>query len=196
MPQIMVPPSPPRLSSSELRQRIAPFNIDRDLYPVLVIGIRGYYLNSMGAPGINDRGMYDDAIFIESQYVTAAFNGNTDPSRIKKGTGFNAGKGMAVLKPGIWFAHRFDQHNGKYLALCQRCGDVVVIRDGDPPYEDRGMFGINIHKGGYNTTSSLGCQTIHPSQWESFINLAVDQTKRYYGNDWRKKTIPYILLEN
>jgi lysozyme len=102
---------------------------------------------------------------------------------------------MATLKTGIWFVHRFDLHRGKYLALCQRAGDVSVTRDGVPPYDDTGMFGINIHKGGYNTTSSEGCQTIHPSQWESFIALATDQAKRFFGDKWKKTTVPYVLVE-
>jgi hypothetical protein len=195
MAKKMVPETKPRLSSTELRNKITPFNINRNVYPVLVIGIRGYYLNTMGAPGINDRGIYDDAIFIETPSVTAAYNGNTDPSIFRNGFGKGATKGIAVLKPGIWYVHKFDLHNGKYLALCQRLGEVVVTRDGNPPYDDKGMFGINIHRGGYNTTSSLGCQTIHPLQWDSFINLAVDQAKRYFGNKWNKFVIPYILFD-
>ena len=195
MAKDIMPQAKPRLSSSELRAKIAPFNIDRNKYPVLVIGIRGYYLNTMGEHGKNDRGIYDDAIFIETPSVTAAYNGNTDPSAFKKGSGKGASKGMAVLKPGVWFAHKFDLHNDKYLALCQRLGEVVVTRDGDPPYEDKGMFGINIHRGGYNTTSSLGCQTIHPNQWESFTALAKDQAKRYFGDKWNKTLIPYVLFE-
>jgi lysozyme len=70
-----------------------------------------------------------------------------------------------------------------------------VTRDGTPPYPDSGFFGINIHRGSYNGTSSLGCQTIYPTQWDSFINLAVDQTKRYFAAAWKAKVIPYILLE-
>jgi len=190
----MIPQEKPRLSSTELKEKIAPFQLDRTKYPLLIIGIRGYYLDTMGERGMNDRGIYDDAIFIESPSVTAAYNGNTDPSNFRRGSGTGASKGIAVLKPGIWFAHKFDLHNGKYLALCQRLGEVIVTRDGNPPYEDKGMFGINIHKGGYNTTSSLGCQTIHPAQWESFITLAVDQAKRYLSDKWNKSVIPYILL--
>jgi hypothetical protein len=54
--------------------------------------------------------------------------------------------------------------------------------------EDTGWFGINIHKGGYNSTSSLGCQTIYPTQWQSFINTVYDQLKRY-----KQTKLPYVL---
>jgi lysozyme len=149
----------------------------------------------MGAPGVNDRGLYDDAIFIHSPSVFAAYNANTDPSFVRKGTGTGAGKGMASLNPGAWFVHRFDKHKGRYLALCQRAGDVEVTRDGKiEPYQCKGNFGINIHKGGFNTTGSEGCQTIHPIQWESFIALATDQAKRLFGDKWKTTTIPYVLL--
>lgn len=190
----IVPSEKPRLSAAELHGLFEPLVIDREQYPLVIVGIRGYYKDSMGAPGVNDRGIYDDAIFIDSPQATVAFNGNTDPSRYRKGQGKGSGKGMASLNPGAWYVHKFDLHKGKYLALCQRGGDVTVTRDGDPPYLDTGSFGINIHKGGYNGTSSEGCQTIHPDQWHSFISLAKDQAKRYFGDDWQKKIVPYILL--
>lgn len=193
MPPI-VPAEKPRLSSSDLRALIAPYEIDRSQYPLVVIGIRGYYKDSMGAPGVNDRGIYDDAIFLDSEQATVAYNGNTDPSSFRPGRGTGAGKGMASLNPGAWFCHKFDKHKGQYLALCQRSGPVTVTRDGNPPYEDTGNFGINIHRGSYTKTSSEGCQTIHPTQWDSFINLAVDQIKRYFGSAWQAQTIPYVLL--
>lgn len=191
----ITPAERPRLSSTELRKRIARFGIDRAAYPVVVVGIRGYYKNRMGAPGVNDRGIYDDAIFIESTQGMVAFNGNTDPSAYRAGSGRGANKGMASLNPGAWFVHRFDLHRGQYLALCQRAGPVTVTRDGDPPYPDTGLFGINIHRGSYNGTSSQGCQTIHPAQWDSFIATAQDQVRRYFPDDWRRQTVPYVLLQ-
>jgi hypothetical protein len=197
MPTPIIPAGKPRLSSTELNARLSHFpSLDRSLHPLVVVGIRGYYKNSMGAPSVNDRGIYDDALFIDSPSVTAAFNGNTDPSAYRKGKGKGAGKGMASLMPGAWFAHCFDKHQGKYLALCQRLGSVTVQRDGTPPYLDQGSgFGINIHRGGLRTTSSEGCQTVHPEQWPSFIQLAIDQAKRYHGSQWNKVIIPYVLLE-
>lgn len=198
MPKTSILPSTgkPRLSSAELEQLLQPFGLDRAKYPLIVVGRRGYYRDSMGAPNVNDRGIYDDAVFIHTPSVFAAYNGNTDPSTYRPGHGTGASKGMASLKPGAWFVHRFDLHRGKYLALCQRCGPVTVIRDGNPPYEDTGDFGINIHRGSYTKTSSEGCQTIHPDQWDSFIALAEDQAKRYHGADWKKTVIPYILIDN
>ena len=194
MPPI-APAGKPRLSTADLDIAITAAGLDPAAEPLVVVGMRGYYRDTMGAPGVNDRGMYDDAIFLHTPSVTAAFNGNTDPSRTKKGRGRGTTQGMASLNAGVYRVHRFDKHNGKYLALCQRLGPVTVTRDGDPPYEDTGEFGINIHKGGYNGTSSLGCQTIHPDQWESFISLAVDQAKRYYGDRWNRVAIPYVLVD-
>ena len=194
---VSVPPSKPRLSSGQLQNLISTFKVDREKNPLVIVGIRGYYLNTQGKPGVNDRGIYDDAIFIDSPFVTASFNANTDPSVYRKGTGTqNRTKGIARLKPGLWMAYGFGLHKNKYMALIQCMGEVTVIRDGNPDYEETGNFGINIHKGGYNTTSSLGCQTIHPAQWESFINLAKDQAVRLFRSKWNKTRIPYVLIEN
>lgn len=190
-----VPSTRPRLSFGELANRVAPLGLRVDQDPVFVVGIRGYYRNSMGAPHVNDRGIYDDAIFLASRSFFGAYNANTDPSTRRPGHGFGNAKGMARLQPGLWRVHRFDKHKGQYLALCQRGGPVDVMRDGTPDYPHRGMFGINIHRGGVNTTSSLGCQTLHPDQWKSFITSAVDQAWRHFGDRWDKVDIPYALLD-
>jgi lysozyme len=192
---MQVPRSKPHLSQNELDSKVAALGLDRSRHPFVVAGIRGYYRNLLGAPGVNDRGLYDDALFLSSPLGFASYNGNTDPSRVRKGRGTGAGKGMAVLQPGLWLAHRFGLHRGKYLALVQTGGPVTVLRDGDPPYPDSGLFGINIHRGGWNTTSSLGCQTVHPSQWPAFIALARDLATRHFGAAWRITTIPYALFD-
>jgi lysozyme len=192
MPTI-IPGSQPRLSASQLSDKLSGHPIDRTKYPLIVVGIRGYYSN-MGLPHVNDRGLYDDAIFIDTPSATIAFNGNTDPSRRKPGHGrAEATKGMACLNPGLYYAHRYGLYKGQ-PALRQDAGEVLVTRDGTPNYQDRGWFGIHIHKGGTTRTSSLGCQTIPPEQWLSFISSIRDQAQRYYGAVWRQKTIPYALL--
>jgi lysozyme len=130
--------------------------------------------------------MYDDALFLVSPEAFVAFNANTDPSGYRKGRGTGAGKGMASLNPGVWPVYRFDLHNGQYLALCQRAGTVTVTRDGRPPYPDTGMFGINIHRGGETGTSSEGCQTIPPKQWDLFL--------RSIRGAIGRGVIPYLLI--
>jgi len=199
----IMPASRPRLSTAELEMRLIPFAIDRQKYPLIIVGIRGYYMKSMGDPSRNDRGIYDDAIFTLSPNVTASFNANTDPSKVRAGQGGGAAKGMASLAPGFWPVYRFDLHRGRYLALCQRAGPVTVLRDGKAEaYEDRGDFGINIHRGGYSTTGSEGCQTIPPNQWPAFIELAQSEATRLFGVEFRdgrlisqSPVIPYVLLE-
>ena len=47
----------------------------------------------MGKPGANDRGIYDDAIFINSPSGCMAFNANVDPSVFRPG--------VATLAPGL-----------------------------------------------------------------------------------------------
>jgi lysozyme len=168
-------------------------------YRLQIIGIRGYFA-SMGEPGVNDRNVYDDAIILHvpSLQIYNTFNGNTDPSRIHKGYGKGKMKGMAVLNPGVWPVYRFDTHNGSapHEAICQRLGAVKVTRDGNPPYGDTGNFGINIHRGGYVKTSSLGCQTIPPEQWNEFYNTAKKAALSMWKDNWKKEVVVYVLVEN
>lgn len=183
----MVPKSKPKLTTEALYKMLEQLNIDRKKHPMVIVGIRGYYKDSMGRPGVNDKGIYDDAIFIDTPHVSASFNGNCDPSTTRPG--------MANLKAGVYLAHNFGKHRGKYLALVQRKGEVTVLRDGKKG-TFTGYFGINIHNGGWNSTGSEGCQTVHPSQWGSFIKLAASEAKRLFNQDWDKVTIPYILIDN
>jgi len=179
----------PKMTLKELHKLLKKKHPDYMMMKIpqlLFVGIRGYYKKTMGDPDANDRGLYDDAIFIVFNDKIFAFNANTDPSKYHPG--------IANLIPGIWNAYKFDLHKGNYLALCQRSGEVTVKRDGKDL--DTGMFGINIHKGGYKTTSSLGCQTIHPDQWSQFIKEAQNCAFEWHGKNFKDFTYTYILIEN
>lgn len=152
--------------------------------PLALVGIRGYYLDTMGAPGKNDRGIYDDAILLISKEAYVAFNANTDPAAYRKG--------VANLKPGLWQyklgIHGLSKPKDKQYEALVQAAPVTVTRDQQG--DDTGYFGINIHRGGYNSTSSLGCQTIFPDQWPAFIALVKSELKRT-----GLKTLPYLLVD-
>lgn len=178
----------PLISKEEVDKIIKFYNIDLDKYPLIIFGIRGYYLDSKGAKGKNDRGIFDDAIGIYSRDTFRVFNGNTDPSAQFK-------KGLAMLKEGFYPVYKFDTHRGsksQYPAICQRLGDVTVIRDGVG--EDTGSFGINIHKAGFNSTISEGCQTVYADQWNEFYNSAKMEAIVLWGKDWDKNVVGYALI--
>lgn len=192
-----LPASRPQMTRADLEAIALRHGMTAKFY---IVGIRGYYEDTMGAARRNDRGIYDDALFLISPDHFATFNGNTDPSRVRKGSGTGASKGMAKLKAGLWNAYRFGIHKAgtptAHEALRQAAAQVTVTRDGiNGDYEDTGWFWINIHRGGINTTSSEGCQTIHPSQWAEFIAAAHREAQEYFGAGWRGATVPYLLVE-
>jgi lysozyme len=175
----IVPPSKPKITHELAVSLLSQYAITE---PVAVLGDRGYYRDTMGEPGTNDRGIYDDAIVIVTPTAFAAFNANTDPSAWRPG--------IASLKAGVWRYKLGTHHPGTpkaYPCLVQ-AGPVTVHRDegGD----DTGEFYIHIHRGGYNTTSSLGCQTIYPTQWDAFFALIKGEVARY-----GVKSFPYVLVE-
>jgi lysozyme len=174
------------MALSEVTKIIEKKNIDRKKYPCVIVGIRGYFKDTMGKAGVNDRGMYDDAIFLVTPDVFMSRNANTDPTAHYK-------KGVACLKPGV-YEYKMGPHGlsrGPYPAFRQ-FGNVTVIRDGVGERTDspNARFWINIHKGGFNTTSSAGCQTIYPDQWLAFQTTGYAEMKRH-----KQTVIPYILVE-
>jgi lysozyme len=180
----MLPASKPQIKRDQADLLLAPFELQQ--YPVKLLGIRGYYKKTMGDPSKNDIGVYDDAmIIIAPNNYCLAYNANVDPSRVFPG--------VAVLKPGGPYLYKIGMHNMQhpYRALRQ-FGNVTVLRDGkeDTDNPDH-RFYIDIHKGGYGTTSSLGCQTIHPDQWPDFIGTM----ERLTSNN-SQQVIPYCLVES
>ena len=179
----MLPPSRPQQAKSKTQALLTKARVDD---AVALVGMRGYYRDTMGEVGQNDRGIYDDAIFLISPNAYAAFNANTDPS-IRR-------PGIAVLQTGVHRyrkgKHGLSKPGGGYPALrpANPAERLPVTRDGQG---DSMGTAINIHRGGHRTTSSEGCQTIYPSQWESFIALVYSEMDRA-----GQKTIPYLLTED
>jgi lysozyme len=137
----------------------------------VILGQRGYYRDSMGVAGKNDRGMYDDMIAILTPRTYRTFNANTDPS--------TQGGRLAVLQPGAWEFQKGIHHPGTphgYPCLVQ-AGPVTVLRDNG--VRETGEFYIHIHHGGYNETESAGCQTIHPDQWKEFYSTICSEMDFY-----------------
>lgn len=138
----------------------------------------------MRSVGRNDRGIYDDALFLVSLDACVAFNANVDPSVSRPG--------IAVLQPGA-YRYKVGVHGlskpaaQRYTALVQ-AGPVRIARDGGAV--ESGRFGINIHKGSRTSTSSAGCQTLPPDQWPAFIALVQSELKRSGA-----KELPYVLIE-
>jgi hypothetical protein len=174
----ILPPARPEMTRDAAARLVALHGVTG---PAL-LGRRGYYRDSMGSPGVNDRGLYDDAILLLTPTAYITFNANTDPSIYRPG--------IAVLKPGVW-DYKIGTHGlsrppeQRYTALVQ-AEPVTVIRDGGKVAT--GMFGVNIHRGGWKSTGSEGCQTIWPEQWPAFIALVEAEMSRH-----QLATIPYVL---
>lgn len=183
----LLPQYRPRQSDALSRQTIALYEHlipieDRD-QSVSVLAIRGYYENSPGKKDANNRGLYDDAIFIIEPDGVHNFNANTDPSRFRKGAAQLKARQAIRYIPG---PHGYNQENGPYSAFRQN-SECTVIRDGD---EDTGIFWINFHRGGVADTSSQGCQTIPPHQWNEFHTL-LHTLLQLCGQE----TFQYVLLD-
>ncbi len=185
----IIPPARPRISKGEIFDLLRAAGHDTNKLPaVVVVGLRGYYRDSMGAKGRNDFGIYDDAIFILSEGRDPwSFNANTDPSRYVRR---KDGRGMAKLDPGRYVYapgwHGYGRPSG-HQAFRQR-GPVRITRFGGQ--RQTGQFAINIHRGGWRTTSSEGCQTLPPGQFEDFRET-INNLLGWYG----MKTFDYILVE-
>lgn len=186
----------PRLKEEKVRAILEANNVPQDV--VSVVAIRGYYLDSMGKKGKNDRRIYDDAQFICWPDGIAAFQANTDPNGYRKGKGTGKGKGMAMLKTGIHIYGKGAHRGRQSFRQCER---FTVVRDGNPPYDHTGYFGINWHVGGSKSTSSLGCQTNPTSVFPTLKRLVYDLLDTYKNptrkNDRgdRVKSFNYVLID-
>ena len=170
-------------------------------YDVNIVGVRN------NAPSVADKvtNVFDDFLTISfkenSNWQFFCWNATTDPG--KKGVQqFHNKKGVARLVPGQYRGTwSVDKHQGKYDALCQRLGNVTVWRDAnkDLVFEekttDTGMFGINIHKAGQDSTLvenwSEGCQVFkRVKDFDVFMSICKKAAK-IHGNKFS-----YTLLES
>lgn len=115
-------------------------------------------------------------------------------------------KGCSILVPGQYpKSHKLGLHKGKYTALVQakplkvyRDNNKDKIIDLNPESIDQGIFGINIHKSGSDSTLvnnwSAGCQVFkRETDFNRFINIC-KRSAELYGNsftytlldDWKK----------
>lgn len=169
----------------------------------LILGIRGYF-KDMGKPGVNDRGIYDDAAFIigPGDDEFRSFNWNTDPSK--------QSPGMAVLQPGEYdwakgihgmhhlnlanardkaayewlLAHPGQDHPDPAYRLTywafRQASPMMVLRDGKTLPEIAPITSyIDGHHGGLNGTSSEGCQTCPIEQWQEMRSYGYDLMDKY-----------------
>ena len=171
-------------------------------YDVNIVGVRN------NAPSVAKKvtNVFDDFITISFKdekgvWQFYCWNATTDPG--KKGVmEFHNNKGVARLIPNQYrTTWAVDLHQGKYEALCQRLAKVKVWRDAnknllfEETVTDEGMFGINIHKAGTDSTWvenwSEGCQVFkRVIDFNEFMKICKKASK-IHGNKFS-----YTLLES
>lgn len=181
-------PNRPKISDQET-DKIANYFFSNNIPPVVVFFIRGYFENSIGIPGKNDFGVYDDAalVYIGGQLVKT-FNANTDPQKLRSD--------LAMLNPGVYqFAQGMHKNRIKAFRAypegvrleCQR-------QDKKGVWYKSYCQAINCHDGGASDTWSAGCLTLPNysgekqfDEFRSLVNGAMDRAKL--------KTVTFVLLE-
>jgi hypothetical protein len=142
-------------------------------------------------------------VHTSNEHKLYKFKATTDPGSFYLKSPLNE-KGTAVLVPGYYKeTHALDLHNGKYKAICQRLGPVVVYRDNDKDEEaeetivrETGFFGINIHRAHRFSIMdkvdkfSAGCQVIQSPEDFTFLIGCAER----HANTWGNK-FSYILLD-
>lgn len=166
----------PELSFLEAQVLVNASGFVEHLTPVFILALRG-----------KEIGIYDDAMFVINLHtgVFEPYNANTDPSKQTPG--------IATLVPGLHPYKKGPHHIGKpnaYPAFRPATPDegLPVYRAGKSGIY-RGIA-INIHRGGINTTSSAGCQTIPPGQWSEFQPFIYEEMDKA-----GQRTISYLLLQ-
>ena len=172
-------------------------------YDVNIVGVRN---STTGSKATN---VFDDVITISfkdesGNWQYFEWNNTTDPGKKSmlewKKMGITGGCARLVAGQyrSVW---AIDKHQGKYEALCQRNGKVKVYRDSDLDLEydvdkiTEGIYGINIHKAGQDSTWvenwSAGCQVFkRVKDFDTFMKI-VKKAAKIHGNSFT-----YTLLES
>jgi hypothetical protein len=172
-------------------------------YDVNIVGVRN---SSTGKKVTN---VFDDTLTISFKdekgvWVFYSWFATTDPGKKSmlewKKMGITGGCARLVAGQyrSTW---KIDKHQGKYDALCQRLGKVKVYRDEDLDLEydenkiTEGIYGINIHKAGQDSTWvenwSAGCQVFkRVKDFDEFMKI-VKKAAKIHGNSFT-----YTLLES
>ena len=168
-----------------------------------------YNLNIIGMRNSDTKNkvtnMFDDTLYlvfkVNGSWLNINYQITTDPGTkwIMK---HNLKDGFARLVPGQYRrVYSIDLHQGKYEALCQRNGNVKVYRDinRDMLYDEtkitEGMYGINIHKAGSNSSYvndwSGGCNVFKREEdFDRFMGI-VKTAAKVWGNKFT-----YTLIES
>jgi hypothetical protein len=167
-------------------------------YDVNIVGVRN------SATGDKVTNVFDDIMTvsykIDGEWKFHSWPCTTDPG--KKGVQqYHNAKGVARLVEGQYRgSHGIGLHQGKYEALKQ-FKSVKVFRDADRNMTyaenkvDEGIFGINIHKAGVDSTYvenwSEGCQVFkRVKDFEEFMTIC-RKAKDIHGNSFT-----YTLIES
>lgn len=179
-------PNRPKLNDSEA-DKIANYFFPKGIPELLVIGIRGYFLNSVGKKGENDF-LWDDAVIVyENGNLIKTFNGNTDPSKAKSD--------LAMLDTGVYqFAKGTHKNRIKaFRAYPEGVRLKCKRQNSKGEWKESLCSAINFHDGGLNDTWSAGCQTIinqgRQKQFDEFRDLVYKLMTKH-----KLKTFTYLLI--
>lgn len=167
---------------------------------------RGYFRDSLGKPGVQERGINDDAIGFISDQVDYRVQGNVDPSAHRYGIASLRAQQVVWYRPG-W--HGYASIHGH--PAFRQDSPVTVKRDGTenfPKGATHSKFGVclgngfwtdlgfsekfwtNLHRQSGSGTSSLGCQTIPAVAWKAFHALVTAELARL-----KMERFPCIILQ-
>jgi lysozyme len=172
----IIPPNRPQAPREKVLSAMRKFHRDqgKEIAPVTVVVAPGYYSKTFGEPG-NDRGVYDDAAFVITDRTFTAFNFNSDPSLYKTG--------ISTVLPGIYpyrrGYHKRGKKSGHPAFRPATMGEALPVkRDGEKGRSKRDGVANNNHRGGINGTSSEGCLTVPPRQWDAYYALIDSEMSR------------------